>query len=242
MISERLKQVAEYQKLSISGLEKIIGASEGVIRRSIKNKTDIQSKWITAVSDNFPNIRAEWLLTGAGDMVHTDSAHPQIVEEPPSPYNAELQKSFNLKTDNSLDNQHIPLYNLEATAGIVPLFKESGNFHTDEYLSIPRLPKCDGAIFITGDSMYPLLKSGDIVAYKKITDFVNEVFYGEMYIVAVDLAGEEYTSVKFVHKSDKGERHIKLVSQNQHHQDKDIPLKMVRAMALVKASVRINSM
>ena len=242
MISDRIQQIIDLKGLRVAQLEKIIGASNGVLRHCIRNNSDISSKWVSAILDNYPDINSSWLLTGKGDMVHDDSGHIRIAEEPPSPYNAELQKSFNLKTDNSLDNQYIPLYNLEATAGIVPLFKESGNFHTDEYLSIPRLPKCDGAIFITGDSMYPLLKSGDIVAYKKITDFVNEVFYGEMYIVAVDLAGEEYTSVKFVHKSDKGERHIKLVSQNQHHQDKDIPLKMVRAMALVKASVRINSM
>ena len=241
MISDRIQQIIELKGLKLAQLEEIIGASNGVLRHCIRNNSDISSRWVSAILDNYPDIRAEWLLTGTGDMVHTDS-YVRMVKEPPSSYNAELKKSFHLKTDNSVDNQSIPLYNLEVTAGIVPLFKESGNFHTDEYLSIPRLPKCDGAIFITGDSMYPLLKSGDIVAYKKIMDFVNEVFYGEMYIVVVDLAGEEYTSVKFVHKSSKGEQYIKLVSQNQHHQDKDIPLVMVRAMALVKASVRINSM
>ena len=43
-----------------------------------------------------------------------------------------------------------------------------------DYISIPRLPKCDGAVYVTGDSMYPLLKSGDIVLYKEVSDIKNE--------------------------------------------------------------------
>lgn len=90
--------------------------------------------------------------------------------------------------------------------------------------------------------MYPLLKSGDIVAYKAIQDFVNEVFWGEMYLLSISMSGEEYVTVKFVQKSEKGDDYIKLVSQNQHHSPKDIHLSKVLAMALIKASIRINSM
>ncbi|MDB0600070.1 hypothetical protein PL373_02640 [Tenacibaculum maritimum] len=63
-----------------------------------------------------------------------------------------------------------------------------------------------------------------------------------MYLISVEVAGEEYISVKYIQKSEKGEQYIKLVSQNQHHQPKNVKLNKVRAMALVKASVRINSM
>jgi phage repressor protein C with HTH and peptisase S24 domain len=37
-----------------------------------------------------------------------------------------------------------------------------------EQILIPHLPKCDGAFYVTGDGMYPLLKSGDLVLYKEI--------------------------------------------------------------------------
>ena len=90
--------------------------------------------------------------------------------------------------------------------------------------------------------MYPLLKSGDIVAYKQIYDFYSEIFWGEMYLISVEVADEEFISVKYIQKSEKGEDYIKLVSQNKHHQPKDIKMSKIRAMALVKASVRMNSM
>ncbi|MFY0714091.1 helix-turn-helix domain-containing protein [Seonamhaeicola sp. NFXS20] len=149
---------------------------------------------------------------------------------------------YKLRTDKVTDIQSIPLYNLEATAGLVELFRDQSVMIPVDTIKIPNLPKCDGAIYVTGDSMYPLLKSGDIVAYKQIQDFKNDIFWGEMYLVSVEVAGEEYVSVKYVQRSEKGDDYIRLVSQNSHHQPKDILLSKVRAMALVKASIRINSM
>lgn len=76
---------------------------------------------------------------------------------------------YKLKTDSNIRNQKIPLYDIEATAGVVELFRnKNGKTIPIDYISIPNLPKCDGAIYVTGDSMYPLLKSGDIVMYKEL--------------------------------------------------------------------------
>lgn len=42
-------------------------------------------------------------------------------------------------------------------------------------------------------------------------------------------------------KSEKGDDYVKLVSYNEkHHPAKDVALKKIRAMAAVKASIRIN--
>lgn len=145
------------------------------------------------------------------------------------------------RTDVISETQNIPLYNIHAQAGMIPIFDNIGINKTDEYIVIPRAPKCDGAIFITGDSMYPLLKSGDIVAYKMITNIKEGIFWGEMYIVSVRNDDEDYISVKYIHKG-KNEDYIKLVSQNSHHESKEVLLENVKSLAIVKASIRINSM
>ena len=62
-----------------------------------------------------------------------------------------------------------------------------------------------------------------------------------MYLLSIDTDGEEYVTVKYIQKSEK-EGCIKLVSQNPHHADKDVEMGRVRALALVKASIRMNSM
>ncbi|MNE83657.1 hypothetical protein D3C80_1804910 [compost metagenome] len=89
--------------------------------------------------------------------------------------------------------------------------------------------------------MYPLLKSGDIVLYKEINDIRNEIFWGEMYLLSIDMSGEEYITVKYIQKSER-DGFVKLVSQNKHHQDKDVEMSKIKALALVKASIRINAM
>ena len=148
---------------------------------------------------------------------------------------------FKLKTDTVSESQQVPLYDMEAVAGLVPLFNDTIKHVPIDYIQIPNLPKCDGAIYITGDSMYPLLKSGDIVLYKRVDDILNCIFWGEMYLISVDMGGEEYVTVKYIQKSERAD-HIRLVSYNQHHDDKDVPVSKIRALAFIKASIRINSM
>jgi phage repressor protein C with HTH and peptisase S24 domain len=143
--------------------------------------------------------------------------------------------------DSICVNQEIPLYDLEAVAGLRELFNSAESRRVLDTIKIPNLPKCDGAISVTGDSMYPLLKSGDIILYKE-TEFEN-IFFGEMYLLSVKLNDwEEYITVKYVQKSEQGLEYVKLVSQNSHHQSKDIHISKISALALIKASIRVNTM
>lgn len=147
---------------------------------------------------------------------------------------------FVLRTDVRQGIQKVPLYNFQAAASLVTLFE--GHQNIIDYISIPNLPKSDGAIYVTGDSMYPLLKAGDIAIYRKINNMAEGIRYGEMHIVSAIIDDDLTTVVKFVKKSDKGEEWVCLVSQNLHHAPMDILMNRIQAIALVKASIRINSM
>lgn len=170
------------------------------------------------------NVNPDFLETGEGEMFN---AEPDLT-------------AYRHRTDNSLPLQSVPLYSIEGTAGLVPLFTDATKNKPINYIHIPNLPKCDGAIYIVGDSMYPLLKSGDIVLYKQLSD-IGDIFWGDMYLLSIDLDGEEYITVKYIQKSDRGEEFVKLVSQNPHHADKEIEVGRIRALALIKASIRMNS-
>jgi hypothetical protein len=77
-ISQRIKEIAENEGLKLTQLEQKIGASKGVLTRSLNNNTDIQSKWLTLVVENYPNYNSEWILTGRGVMLKSDQ--PKAVE------------------------------------------------------------------------------------------------------------------------------------------------------------------
>lgn len=144
-------------------------------------------------------------------------------------------------TEKKEESQVVYLYDFEASAGLKSLFGNNRQNIIDT-IKIPNLPKCDGAIHIVGDSMYPLLKSGDIILYKQVSAEIQNIIYGEMYLLSYDIDGEDYIVVKYIRKSDKGEPFVTLASENPEHAARDIDFRRVSAMAIVKASVRINCM
>lgn len=61
--------IAENEGISLSALEKSIGASKGVLSRALKHGTDIQVKWLIALVENYPQYNPEWILTNKGPML-----------------------------------------------------------------------------------------------------------------------------------------------------------------------------
>lgn len=65
-------QVAENEGITITKFEQKLGASKGVLSRAIKNRTDIQAKWLMKLVEIYPQYNPLWILTGNGNMVSTD--------------------------------------------------------------------------------------------------------------------------------------------------------------------------
>ena len=80
-ILSRIEQISKNENITIGALERKIGASKGVLSRAINNGTDIQSKWIQSIAENYPQYSAEWLLAGRGNMLKsqdTQLASPTV--------------------------------------------------------------------------------------------------------------------------------------------------------------------
>lgn len=149
-------------------------------------------------------------------------------------------RTFQLRTDRLLAAQDIPVYDLSATAGLVQIFGDIPQEPAD-HLRVPNLPAVDGAVYVKGDSMTPLLKSGDIIIYKK-TDFSPEgILWGQIYLLSYTIGSDTYTVVKYIKRSPI-EGHIRLVSANEFYEPVDIPAGSVTALALVKASITFHAM
>lgn len=88
-----------------------------------------------------------------------------------------IKEQFSLRTDRTIGMQSVPLYELDATAGLVALFDGTTRQVPVSHLQIPDLPPCDGALYVRGDSMYPLLKV-EILYYIKRFLMPRVVYYG----------------------------------------------------------------
>lgn len=151
----------------------------------------------------------------------------------------EVEVIHSSKTAEVMDERIVSLYDITAASNLQTLFANKHQYVVGR-IQIPSIPVCDGAVYISGDGMYPILKSGDIVGFKEIRSF-SSVIYGEMYMVSFNKDGDEYLGVKYVNRSDV-EGCIRLVSYNSHHEPMDVPFECIQAMAIVKFSIRKNMM
>ena len=216
----RISELARLEGITIGALEKKIGASKGVLSRAIHNNTDIQSKWLTKIVENYPSYSADWLLSGKGNKV-----------------NGTVQ-TYDLKAEEKRTMREVPVYDMEATAGFKSIYDDYSRT-AEEYLSIPNLPPVDGALYARGDSMSPLIDSGDIVIFQRVQNKSN-IIWGHIYIITYFLEGDEYTVLKYIRRSSI-ENHIRLESFNPKYDPFDIPLYAIVALGLVKASISFHT-
>lgn len=236
---DRLQKAFEYLRYEgIANTQVDVANKMGRQRTNVSSAFNGKERYLTdsflkEFCDTFGVFSFDWLLTGEGNMLK-DEQHVSEVTE--------VKSLSNLKSkDVKKDEQMVNLYDFEASAGLRSLL-DNNHANVIDSIRIPNLPKCDGAIHIVGDSMYPLLKSGDIVLYKEMPVDMQHLFYGEMYLISYIIEGDAYVVVKYINRSPQGEPYVTLVSQNPHHADRDIDFRTVNALALVKASIRINCM
>lgn len=132
----------------------------------------------------------------------------------------------------------VPLYDVDVSAGLHKLFASGGSLLGN--ISIPNMPSADGAVHVTGDSMYPLIKAGDIIAYRVLND-LSSITYGEIYILQLEHDGDMQVVVKYVKKSEEPDS-VLLVSYNKEHDPMDVPLQWITAIARVTFSIRKYSL
>lgn len=223
MIIERIKQYLDYRHISVSVFEKSVGMSNASFGKSLKNKGAIGTDKLENILNIYSELSPNWLISGEGPMLKPSGLSiPSVIPLTDS-------------NDKMLDISDIPLYNIDASAGLNKLFANGGELLGK--ISVPNMPRCDGAVHVIGDSMYPLLKSGDIIAYRIVQSLLS-LNFGEIYILQLENDGDISIVVKYVKRSDKGDEYIKLVSYNKEHDPKDVPLFWIKAIARVTFAIR----
>jgi plasmid maintenance system antidote protein VapI len=77
-ILDVFKKISENEGITITKLEQVLGASKGVLSRAINNNTDIQTKWLLRLVDNYPQYSKKWILTLKGEMLKGEETTPII--------------------------------------------------------------------------------------------------------------------------------------------------------------------
>lgn len=164
-----------------------------------------------------------WLVLGEGEMLRESDV--LRIHNPP------YHEAIN-------ENVIVPLFDVQAAANL-KMITENDKKNIIGYISLPNMPSVDGAITVRRDSMYPIIKSGDIVVFKWVSG-PEYITFAEIYLVSYMWDDDKHVTVKYVKRSQVPE-YITLVSYNSNHDPIDIPVSCIQSIALVKVSIRYNT-
>jgi len=151
---DRLKEFLSVQKVGRNKFEEQIGVSIGYL--STKSAT-ITSDVIEKTIKSYPNLSIEWLITGQGGMLKSNTITTQGQTRPRIP--------------------------LTAAAGSLTEASEGVTIADCEQMPIVQLiPSYDFTITLKGDSLYPKYESGDEVACKRI-DQTSFIQWGKLHVL-----------------------------------------------------------
>lgn len=210
---ERLDFFMRSEDINDNQLTVNAGLSNGLIGRCRKKGGGMASESIEKILSAYPELSADWLLTGRGIMIRggfPETAEPTRVEE-----------------------SRIPLIPQEAFAG------QGDPAYDDEkdlsYYSIDEFRNSDFLIRIKGDSMWPKFAGGDIVACKKIKD-VLFIQWGRVYVLYTQSQGIMIKRLQPAEDND----YITCVSDNERYAPFNVPKSDIVSLALVNGSISVE--
>lgn len=220
-MKSRLRQMRKELGLTQAGLAKKLNCNAANIAMIETGRSSLSEK-NKMLLVQFLNINPQWLEGEDVPMLMTDDE-------------STAQQNYRL----AMMPESVPLYDLEKTDNLAQLFRRSGSIKPSGYINIPHLPRCDGAVRVAGDSMSPVLRSGDIVLYRQLSG-TSGIFWGDMYLVSIETSAGEYVAVRYIRKSAKAGMAI-LAGENPAYADTEVELSRIRAIAFVKATIRMNT-
>lgn len=125
-----------------------------------------------------------------------------------------------LAIKNGDKESDIPMYFGNTRAGTIEVYSDDPDVNKPVgHLPASIFPSCNHAEKVSGDSMYPLICNQAYVIGRVVDK--KGIIYGEKYIIHTKYG---QNVVKYIHPSDKGQDHIKIVSHNKQVPSQDLPL------------------
>lgn len=217
---QHIDQYLAYKKLKMYDVDKLLGKAGGTWSKT-RNPT---AETLEKVFRKFPDLSAEWVLRDDGKMLRERFEPLHNVKKKAEDKKVQQIVLYDTKTFNGL----------ETITGQI----EGGMLG---FIQLPNMPKCDGAICIHGDGMSPRIKAGDIVGFKVVAPQLDNIVWGEMYLVELSIGEENFIVPCTLTPSSRSEEYITLNSLNSAYPAKEIRLADAHALALIKFTLCLHT-
>jgi len=199
---KRLQQIIRECGVSQYRIAKDLGISQSTIKNYQEGKTKPNALILEQLSD-YINVSYQWLLTGNGE------------------------KNKNSEADGNFKSG-IRYYTTEAVAGTDEFSSTNKGGFQD--VNIPGFSDCDIAINVWGNSMEPVLKSGNIIICKEWRqDYID---FGNIYLIVT----KDNRMIKYLRKS-PNENKVICASENKSYDPLEIDKDEILELYIVKGYI-----
>ena len=194
-----------------------LGISASMITEISKGRSSVGTSAIQNIVLQF-NINANWLLTGEGDMLQGENGR-------------KIETAHQVPEGS---DEGIPLLPISAMAGAFTGEVTVMEYECERYV-IPAFKGADFMIRVTGDSMFPTYRSGDLVACQRVP--LEDLFFQWNKVYVLDTV--QGPLIKRIKRGTDPD-HILIVSDNTDYDPYEITRNQFNGVALVRGIVRIE--
>lgn len=219
-LKERLMQFINYKGIEIAVFERSIGLSNGAVH---KMGEGTRNSTIDKISAAYPDLNTVWLKTGVGEMLMSEERKDKMIS---------IDQTAITET-----RKGALIYDIDATCGIDGRDIDFADEYVIGSIEAPEINPNSKIIFATGDSMTPLITSGDRIVVRKIEswDYFN---YGQVYVIITN----GYRFIKRIRKHPTDPNNLILLrSENKEYDDIDLPKREIVHLFIVENILSIKN-
>jgi len=199
-----------YSINSKTKLAEYLNISDQTLGQYLNRKMNISIWLIESLLKAFPDISFMWLYCGIGNMEYGRDSLVGIDDK------------FDYNENNEeTDTISQPLYDIDFIGGFTDTFDSTEN--VDGKVCVPGYDNVTCWCRLSGDSMSPIIKNGDMIALKMTN--VDEIQYGLTYAVVM----ENIRTVKKLRKS-QNEGMLRFVPTNPEYDEQEFPIKSIKVI------------
>ncbi len=220
---ERLKYLLKLSRKTQAGFSRLIGIDPSSTSKIMSGRMPLTQAFINRVVVNL-GVSKDWLERGEGvpfprsegaKVVNAGADHFRLTNAP----------------------KGAPVYDIDATAGCMPLSRMFTSDNIIGYLDLPQVNPGYPVVRVSGNSMMPRIPDGSYIAIREIRD-TSIIMWGAIYLVQL----EDYRMVKYVRKHSDDTSKIILHSENPDYDDIEIDRSAVLKLFIVEAIINCQSL
>ena len=221
-ISERVKELWHDSGLNMTAFATKLTIDRSNLNKKVHGEQKITKRDIDKLCKTL-NVSYDWLVNGNGEkyMTEKESAMLEALQN---------KKAYNNKQCG------VPYYDIDFCLGLREMYQDTPEVPV-QLIDIPGYSKADFWCKTTGDSMCPIINSGDIIAMKEVKDWQSFLLMNEAYGI---VTSNEQRMVKVIRPGSDTD-HFILHSYNSEYPDQEIDKNMVLRIYKVIGAISIRS-